>query len=658
MKIAYAVRHYSPEWDAISKYVRNLAALLRSSGHRTYLVTESAPASAPEFTAVVETRPSREGWDYFCDDQEYADRVHRTMRALHRETGLDVVEFADRGAEGLSVIRAKRLLGEFDGTRLVVRLHGPTELLATAAGDPEVSYPRSIRMFAEDYCVRHADLLTSPSGAVEGYARDRFRSALRCPQPLSAEDMTPVTPPADRPEFHVVFGGLLDPAGGADLFLEAADLIVRSAPQFTFTLYGVAGSRRHFGKPYVEHLKRLITEPLRGKVRIVTPTADTQVGAVRPGIWESARYCVFPARWDNLSHEALEAMSRGCVVVCGDGGGMAEIIDHGESGFLVDLGDPKHLAGFFLRPPPGLDRVAERAVLTARRTGDPADACARILSAYRSVPADPPRAAAEPGSAPLVSVIVPVFNKGRLVEETIASVRASDYSPVEIVVVDDGSTDPETRAVLDGLSDVVKISKENGGPGSAYNAGLAAARGEFVLPLDGDDLIDPGYLGTAVRALLSDTSLSYLTCYVRYFGILNLVHVPVGYVPDLMLFLDTEGKRSKVFRRSALEAVGGFDERLPTLDDWELQIRLARQGFGGDVIPQVLFSYRRHLTSLTFSSHAETFVDEIHHVLRKHADLVAGEGTNAVLHLLHLWKHKVELSRSAQWRLEAGGAPA
>jgi glycosyltransferase involved in cell wall biosynthesis len=303
------------------------------------------------------------------------------------------------------------------------------------------------------------------------------------------------------------------------------------------------------------------------------------------------------------------------------------------------------------------DRTAlsAHATAAARAYGDPAAATARLVAGYRQARhhqrPEPGETPLEPrDEAPAASVVIAVYNKGRWLADTLASVRAQTHPRVEIVVVNDGSTDPATVAAFEALTDVVKVDKPNGGPGSAYNAGFAAASGDFLLPLDGDDLLHPDCVATAVAALRRAPELAHATCYVQHFGVLDVVDAPLGIVPGLMPFLNTGDKRTRLLRRSAVASVGGYDERLPTLDDWELLIRLTRAGYEGDVVPRVLFSYRRHAESLTFASPAEMFLDEHQYILAKHADLLAEQGVAACHHLLHLWKNRIELSQAARWR--------
>ncbi len=103
---------------------------------------------------------------------------------------------------------------------------------------------------------------------------------------------------------------------------------------------------------------------------------------------------------------------------------------------------------------------------------------------------------------PVVSVIIPTYNRSNLVKEVVDSVLQQTYTDLEVLVVDDGSTD-DTRFVIEGISDprVGYYYKENGGPSSARNMGLGRATGEYVAFLDADDLWPPHYLETVVTQL-------------------------------------------------------------------------------------------------------------------------------------------------------------
>ena len=144
------------------------------------------------------------------------------------------------------------------------------------------------------------------------------------------------------------------------------------------------------------------------------------------------------------------------------------------------------------------------------------------------------------GADELVSVVIPLFNQGHFLLGAIESVHAAgDIRDVEIVVVDDGSTDQQTIEIFDKLTGVTKVRQANAGLSAARNAGIAAAAGRYIVPLDSDDLLSEGFLAPAVDALRRNPDLGYVAGYLRYFGLLDYTHVPAGYVPHLSLVVNT-----------------------------------------------------------------------------------------------------------------------
>ena len=118
--------------------------------------------------------------------------------------------------------------------------------------------------------------------------------------------------------------------------------------------------------------------------------------------------------------------------------------------------------------------------------------------------------------AHVVSIVIPVYNREGLLREAAVSALAQSYRPIEIIIVDDGSTDPETPREIDRLAaehpDVVRALRiPNSGPGAARQAGLERAKGAFVQLLDSDDLLLPRKLELQVDGLLAnpECALSY-----------------------------------------------------------------------------------------------------------------------------------------------------
>jgi glycosyltransferase involved in cell wall biosynthesis len=189
---------------------------------------------------------------------------------------------------------------------------------------------------------------------------------------------------------------------------------------------------------------------------------------------------------------------------------------------------------------------------------------------------------------PQVSVIIPCYNAERFLEETIQSVLDQTCQDFEVIAVDDGSTD-RTHEMVTGFDDprIRYIYQENQGPAAARNTGIAAASGEYIAPLDADDLALPHRLAAQLAVLQADAALSVVgSGYVwmdrqgqdvpwdshswQKWPELNQIHnwlFDCPFVPS-----------ATMFRRTAWEDVGGFDEELIGPEDWNFWMRLVLKG--------------------------------------------------------------------------------
>ncbi|MEU0529528.1 glycosyltransferase [Amycolatopsis tolypomycina] len=593
MRLALSCRDLAADrflGDGARVFARARAAA--EAGHRVFLVAEKLPPSRKDDrVAWVPTAPARPDHRYFAEAHRYADRVLDTLRTLG---DLDVVEFLDAGAEGLSTIRAKRLLGEFGGTTLTV-VRCPW---STAGGGPAAHRPLTAEHqftgFAERYCAEHADVTTAVT--------------------------TSVTPTASRTRPAVWRLGAYRPDAGIETFLDAAALVLDAHPGTRFELRGEDTPTDPLGRSYRDHLRRGLPAHLSRAVTFGGPPGDEPPGA----------RCVLPAGDTECPSTAAFALARGSTVVAPKGSTAADVVERHGGGIVVAPDDPAALAEALFADAPE---------------------CAESRPVLHFPQVEPVATAVEPG---LVSVVIPLFDQGRFLDGALASVRAAGYADVEIVVVDDGSTDAGTVAAFDALTDVVKVRQPNAGLSAARNAGIAASRGEYVVPLDADDELPPGFLGPAVTALARHPELSYVVGHVRHTGLLDHVQAPLGHAGDVSTVVNTHGRATGVFRREALQAVGGYDESLPAYEDWDLYLRLARAGFEGDVAPVEGQRYRRHADSMTFGHSRDDRRELTQLLLKKHAaDLPPDRSLPLLLTLAELWKSGYEPSASARL-LEAG----
>ena len=198
-------------------------------------------------------------------------------------------------------------------------------------------------------------------------------------------------------------------------------------------------------------------------------------------------------------------------------------------------------------------------------------------------------------SGPTVSCIVPVFNGERYLEEALQSVFAQTYRPIEVVVVDDGSTDSSAAIAAAHGDRVAVIRQANAGPGPASNRGVEATRGELVAFLDADDRWPPRKLALQAEHLSAHPGTAAVFAHARNFWVPELRQEAARFAGHrITLPLAAYSRGTMMARRSAFEAVGGFDPRMGhgEVQDWVLRAREA--GLRVDLLPDTLLERRLH----------------------------------------------------------------
>lgn len=232
----------------------------------------------------------------------------------------------------------------------------------------------------------------------------------------------------------------------------------------------------------------------------------------------------------------------------------------------------------------------------------------------------------ERNKTPLVSVIVPCYNQAVYLPEALESLLKQTYRNWEAVVVNDGSPDDTERVALayaEKDSRIKYLSLENGGLSSARNKGIAASCGEFILPLDADDLIMPRYIEKAMEAFAGNPLTKLVYCQCLFFGQKTGLWETLFYKGYRRLLLGNSIFCSAVFRRSDYEQAGGYDERMRQgHEDWEFFIRLLDEESVVCQIPQPLFHYRvKECSMITMSCRKEVYDETCFYIYSKHREL-------------------------------------
>ncbi len=255
---------------------------------------------------------------------------------------------------------------------------------------------------------------------------------------------------------------------------------------------------------------------------------------------------------------------------------------------------------------------------------------------------------------PEVTVVIPCFNQGDFLEDALASVFEQTFDSFEVVVVDDGSTDPATVATLDAL-DLPRtrvIRQENRGLPAARNAGMAAARGRYLVPLDADDELRPGYLAALHPALAADGDAAFAHCWAELYGDVEAIWATRPYNPYQQL-VSNSVVGCVLLRRAAWEAAGGYDESMTHgNEDWDLWIRLHAAGWANVAVRHPLFRYRKHGVSMSVETEAR-FEAARREAAARHPDLYSETALRRLKAEWYPWVSVLAETRSARESLAA-----
>jgi glycosyltransferase involved in cell wall biosynthesis len=203
----------------------------------------------------------------------------------------------------------------------------------------------------------------------------------------------------------------------------------------------------------------------------------------------------------------------------------------------------------------------------------------------------------------MVSVIIPAHNYGHYISEAIDSALAQTYRNLEIIVIDDGSTD-DTRSKVEKYSMVKYIYQEHKGqatPARAINKGLTVSRGKYVVVLAADDRLHPTYIERCLRLAQSDPNVGMVWTGSQYFGTdsKRLIGTVMPITKNPLILFSPIAKLNGAIGTAMIPMkvyaeVGVYDESLPSAEDVDLCIRILRHHWKAKPISEPLHQYRMH----------------------------------------------------------------
>jgi glycosyltransferase involved in cell wall biosynthesis len=206
-------------------------------------------------------------------------------------------------------------------------------------------------------------------------------------------------------------------------------------------------------------------------------------------------------------------------------------------------------------------------------------------------------------SGPAVSVVIPCYKQAHYLPEAVQSVLAQTFTDWELIIVNDGS--PDNTSIVAGQfikkhpGKIRLIEKANGGLSSARNAGIRAARGEYIFLLDADDRIQPTMLEKTKTVLDTRPSVGFAYTHIQHFGDLTNMYPLPDFDRGTLITKDNIVCAMSLVRKAAWQQAGGYNELMREgYEDWDFWISCVEHGWEGFRIPEPLACYRKSATSM------------------------------------------------------------
>ena len=518
----------------------------------------------------------------------------------------DVIVFQDwRGLGGVSAA-AKRSGLAFANTILVHHVHGPTEWLREANQTVELDTDQAIVAHLEHNSAEFADAVVGPSQYLldwlteHGYVLPADRHVIPYFTAGDADDLErSLEPdPPDHALTELVFFGRLEERKGVRTFAEA---LGRLGPELLSGLVVTfLGRPAHFT---ADATRGLIDARVQGvaEVRFVD---DLDQPDARQYLRQPGRLAVMPSHVDNSPNVVYECIEDRIPFLASHAGGTAELV----------LPDDRHATMFA----PSGKALAEilRPLLVERRLPKPARPAfdgVSSLAAWERV-FSTPCAVTRITETPRVSIVIPTHERPALLRQAVNSAARQDYSNLEIVVVDDGSSSSLALDILERLDSIAGgrpltiTRQENRYLGAARNAGVSAATGDLLVFLDDDDVAAPAFVSSLVTAALT-AEADAVSCAFELVSSERVTTLRPQDADGFWIFLggplsvgpavNVLGGAGMLVRRSTFEKVGGFHEQFGVgHEDWHLLARIGLAGGRIIAVPEPLYRYRQQLSSM------------------------------------------------------------
>ena len=629
MKIWFLTGEFAPDFGGgIGTYVENCAKMFAEAGDDVTVIVRSLGPSKEEMTkegyrVVRFTQGEGECYTYLGYDNALAYQYYEVIMNLIDKYGKpDILEMQEYNAYGQYIIQNKLVLNEkLKDIPLVVHLHTPS--FETLKINQFNTYEAPFYWIGEmeKFCIKGADALLCPSQFLADklqYLTDTPIKVINLPFDIDQEELDKykdVNSSNNKKKTFLYFGRT-EYRKGVIQMLKGAEKLWKKGLDFKIKIIGGDTKLESKGTFIGEDLKKKYAKYIEeDKLEILGPIPHLEL---IPHIL-SANAVIIPSLYENFPNTCIYAMWLGRPVLVSKSGGQAEMVkESGKNGIIFDWDIKDDFEN-------KLEQMINMNDKDAKEMGENAktrihDLCnmekniqlrreffEEVIKNKKQMKTKFPFVEEMPkdsyvktyeGEKDLLSVVIPYYNLGRTLPETIESIKQSTYKKYEIIIVNDGSSDEESVEVLKNYENDPQIrilNIENQGLANARNVGAEAAKGEFVAFIDADDKIDK----KSINILHQYTNVSYVYSWVKYFEGSEAVwptfniHIPYLLCANMLAAYAVIRKNDFLnFGKNRIKMEYGMED----YDGW---VSLAEHGCLGVSIPELLNLYRVRKDSMS-----------------------------------------------------------
>lgn len=625
MKIWFISSEYPPMFGGgIGTYVKNAADSAAEAGHEVVVFTRGESDSViaeDNGVSVVRLKTGRgDYYEHLGYWTAFSYEIYHKLKwymETHQEIP-DIIEIQDYNAPGYYTILNKHLDSNFlSKTKIVTYLHTPTFVLDVINESPKYKLPNYWISSMEKFSLMGSDCVLSPSKFLKEEIKRTIPelkiNVVAYPKTVFEEQNIWLNNP--KKETNFLYLGRLEHRKGILQTLAVFRTIWQKDPSITLKVIG--------GDTFFYPKNCTVGELIRKKYQKQIAAGQLILqDSIKPELLkyeiQKTEGMILPSLFENFPYVAIEAMNCGSPLIVSQQGGQAELVgENQKAGFVFSWtkkGDlEKAIWAFLALSKNDKKRMSKEAFERVRRVCDPKIVTQEKIKCINKnkKKTDTPSVFpfinlhdvkfTEPVSVKskksLLSIIIPYYNLGDYLLESVESALASTYPNKEIIIVNDGTDDQLSLEILQSLRNkklinVHIIDTENQGLAEARNVGAKAAEGEYLAFLDADNLVTEDFYERAIKIMEKYTNVSYVYSWLEYFDGAKGVWPTFCTQLPLLLVMNMLDALSVVRKDVFLTFGTNRQEMKYGMEDYDSWISLAENGHFGVSIPEPLLKYR------------------------------------------------------------------